>query len=252
MGLKVGAFFGRLEGERDGPGGGLGRGRDVSGGVGGEGGDLVERGAGEGGGEIAGVDEESFEFGGLGEGLGGELVGRFLAELENGEVNVAGGRGLLQVEGEVHGLGLGGNGRCVTCRVSRWDGLARGTGCAGWGRFGLGYFVAEFGVGRIGLERDGADAGGAGGKKLEVVGLAGDEGGSGGVDDAPALPGGLLDGNGGAGKGIEPPEAVDGAGGGGAGVEFGCLARRGWWPSCRGRGADRLGGVGFLAGRGRG
>ena len=82
---------------------------NIGGGAGGEGGDLVERGAGEGGGEVAGVDEESFEFGGSGEGLGGELVWGLLP---NWRMRGGCRRGwrLFGVEGEVYGLGLVGMG----------------------------------------------------------------------------------------------------------------------------------------------
>ena len=53
---------------------------------------------------------ERLNFGRFGEGLGAELVGCFLAELEDGQVEGSGGGVVLQVQGELYGLRLAGDG----------------------------------------------------------------------------------------------------------------------------------------------
>ena len=128
-GLEVRGFGVRGEGEFEGFGG-FGRcgWRIGEVALGGEGGYFVEGRAGEGRGAVAGVEAEGVDFGRLGKGLGAELVGRLLAELKDGEAEGAGGGVVLEVEGELDGLGFGGE----------WGGWFGGGGLGGGGGGGVG------------------------------------------------------------------------------------------------------------------
>jgi len=154
------------------------------------------------------VNFGSGDVGGFGEGAGGEIVGFGLAVLLDGEVQIAGGDGVLERKGQLEEVGVVGLGvgREGDGEVRRAAGGARG---------------------------DGVDAGAAGGGDGELFEAAGDEvrgwiescGGIFGrkVDDVPVAAGKLLERQGGAGESVEAPLALDGAGEeDGAGFGFGC------------------------------
>ena len=160
------------------------------------------------------------DLGGFSEGFGAELVRGFRPELLDGELDGAGGGGVLEVEGEIDRVDGGGFWFVFWLRFP--FGLRFGHRFWQGFDFDFGLFI-ELPVDLLapGLQADVVDAAGAGGGDFEVVGLAGDEvfrrGGR--LDDVPFAARRSLDGEGGSGEGIEAPAALYGA----------CDGGRGFW-----------------------